>query len=158
MGHVTKERHWSNNYQHLFINWEAKEIDHSIFIKACKDFANVLSDTRVSEKYVDSVITACSFTPVKWTRQVVFIEKEKKHPLRSWCCCLYPQRLLNIKSSHFVDKHFFQTPGQDVSMPRDSQHFLKSLRIGSLVNPFTSYGNQLQNNERRFNSKAARAT
>lgn len=62
MGHVTKERHWSNNYQHLFINWEAKEIDHSIFIKACKDFANVLSDTRVSEKYVDAVITACRFS------------------------------------------------------------------------------------------------
>lgn len=61
MGHVTKERHWSNNYQHLFINWEAKEIDHSIFIKACKDFANVLSDTRVSERYVDAVITACRF-------------------------------------------------------------------------------------------------
>lgn len=61
MGHVTKERHWSNNYQHLFINWEPKEIDHSIFIKACKDFANVLSDTRVSEKYVDAVITACRF-------------------------------------------------------------------------------------------------
>lgn len=61
MGHVTKERHWSNNYQHLFINWEAKEIDHSILIKACKDFANVLSDTRVSEKYVDAVITACRF-------------------------------------------------------------------------------------------------
>lgn len=65
MGHVTKERHWSNNYQHLFINWEAKEIDHSIFIKACKDFANVLSDTRVSEKYVDAVITACRFGSVK---------------------------------------------------------------------------------------------
>lgn len=56
MGHVMRERHWSNNYQHLFINWEAKEIDHSIFIKACKDFANVLSDTRMSEKYVDHII------------------------------------------------------------------------------------------------------
>lgn len=67
MEHVTKERHWSNNYQHLFINWEAKEIDHSIFIKACKDFANVLSDTRVSENNVDPVITACRFAPVKWT-------------------------------------------------------------------------------------------
>lgn len=65
MGHVTKERHWSNNYQHLFINWEAKEIDHSIFIKVCKDFANVLSATRVSEKYVDPVITACRFAPAK---------------------------------------------------------------------------------------------
>lgn len=65
MGHVMRERHWSNNYQHLFINWEAKEIDHSIFIKACKDFANVLSDTRMSQKYVDHVIMQCKFVPVK---------------------------------------------------------------------------------------------
>lgn len=65
MGHVMRERHWSNNYQHLFINWEAKKIDHSIFIKACKDFANVLSDTRMSEKYVDRLITQCKFVPVK---------------------------------------------------------------------------------------------
>lgn len=72
MGHVTKERHWTNNYQHLFINWEAKEIDHSIFIKVCKDIANVLSDTRVSEKYANSVMTACRFATVKWTQQVVF--------------------------------------------------------------------------------------
>lgn len=78
MGHVTKERHWSNNYQHLFINWEAKEIDHSIFIKACNDFANVLCDTRVSEKYVDAVITACRCAPVKWTRQEGFGEKRKE--------------------------------------------------------------------------------
>lgn len=72
MGHVTKERHWSNNYQHLFINWEAKEIDHSIFIKVCKDFANVLSDTRVPENYVDPVITACTIAPAKRTQQVAF--------------------------------------------------------------------------------------
>lgn len=65
MGHVMRERHWSNNYQHLFINWEAKEIGHSIFIKACKDFANVLPDTRMSEKYVDHLITQCKFVRVK---------------------------------------------------------------------------------------------
>lgn len=38
IGRVMRERHWSNNYQHLFINWKAKEIEHSIFIKGCKDF------------------------------------------------------------------------------------------------------------------------
>lgn len=65
MGHVMRERHWSNNYQHLFINWEAKEIDHSIFIKSCKDFANVPSDTGMAEKYVDHVIEQCRFVPVK---------------------------------------------------------------------------------------------
>lgn len=70
MGHVMRERHWSNNYQHLFINWKAKEIEHSIFIKVCKDFANVLSDTRMSEKYVDRLITPCKFHPraPKWTQ------------------------------------------------------------------------------------------
>lgn len=78
MGHVTKERHWSNNYQHLFINWEAKEIDYSIFIKVCKDFANVPADTRVSEKYVDPIITSCRCAPVKWTQQVVLSDKREK--------------------------------------------------------------------------------
>ena len=69
MGHVMRERHWSNNYQHLFINWKAKEIEHSIFITACKDFANVLSDTRMSEKYVDHLITQCKLVPVKHSEQ-----------------------------------------------------------------------------------------
>lgn len=64
-----RERHWSNNYQHLFINWKGKEIEHSIFIKACKDFVNVLSDTRVSQKNVDHLITQCKFVPVNQSAQ-----------------------------------------------------------------------------------------
>lgn len=64
-----RERHWSNNYQHLFINWKGKEIEHSIFIKACKDFVNVLSDTRMSQKNVDHLITQCKFVPVNQNAQ-----------------------------------------------------------------------------------------
>lgn len=45
MEHVMWERHPSINYQHLFINWKAKEIERSIFIRACKDTENVLCDT-----------------------------------------------------------------------------------------------------------------
>lgn len=68
MGRVMRERHWSNNYQYLFINWKAKEIEHSIFIKASKDFANVLSNTGKSEKYVDHLITSCKYPPCKTKR------------------------------------------------------------------------------------------
>lgn len=76
MGHVMRERHWSNNYQHLFINWEAKEIDHSIFIKSCKDFANVLPDTGMAEKYVDHVIEQCTFVPVKQSEHSFLVVRE----------------------------------------------------------------------------------
>ena len=44
-GHVMRERHWSNNYQHLSINWKAKERERSIFIRASKDVAKMLPNT-----------------------------------------------------------------------------------------------------------------
>lgn len=125
MGHVTKERHWSNNYQHLFINWEAKEIDHSIFIKACKDFANVLSDTRVSEKYVDAVIMACRFGSC----EEGFSEKEKRKLLESWFDCIDQPGLENITFSYFRNKRLFQTPGQDVSRPETVSTFWKAYKL-----------------------------
>lgn len=52
MGHVMGERYWPNNYQYLFINWKAKEMEHSIFIRVCKDFGNVDSDTNMLEENV----------------------------------------------------------------------------------------------------------
>lgn len=79
MGHVMRESHWSNNYQHLFINWKAKEIEHSIFIKACKDFVNVLSDTRMSEKYVDGLITQCRVVPVNHSEQTTLTYQTLKY-------------------------------------------------------------------------------
>lgn len=136
MGHVTKERHWSNNYQHLFINWEAKDIDHSIFIKVCKDFANVLSDTRVSEKYVDPVIMACRFAPAKWPQQEVFSENRGKN-LFYVLIFLY----LTTKTEYIVFSFHTEAFALNARTGRfnaqDHQHFLKSLQIGSVVNPFT---------------------
>lgn len=80
-----RERHWSNNYQHLFINWEAKEIQHSIFIKACKHFANVQSDTGMSEKYVETRNHAMQIRPdeVNWTLFPIPTRKTKKNIF--WC-------------------------------------------------------------------------
>lgn len=84
-----RERHWSNNYQHLFINWEAKEIDHSIFIKSCKDFANAPPDTGMAEKYVDHVIEQ---------RRCVSV-KQSAHR------CLVVHEPLKVNLNHFT--HLF---------------------------------------------------
>lgn len=40
-------------------------MEDSIFITAGKDFANVLPDTRMSEKYVDHLIMQCKSVPVR---------------------------------------------------------------------------------------------
>lgn len=78
-----RERHWSNNYQHLFINWKAKDIEHSIFITACKDFANVLSDTRMSEKDVDHLIMPCKSVPVRQSGHNTLFSLHVKRKKRS---------------------------------------------------------------------------